>query len=144
MVGYADGSVMAQLGVPDMRTAIGYALTYPKRPALNVDRLDFAKLARLDFEAPDETRFPAIRLARTALERGGLQGAILNAAEETAFGAFVEEKIRFLDMADVVEQVMDDMAQCPPAKSIEDVFAADAEARGRAKGVIATYAKAAQ
>ncbi|QLF68620.1 1-deoxy-D-xylulose-5-phosphate reductoisomerase [Peteryoungia desertarenae] len=144
MVGYADGSVMAQLGVPDMRTAIGYALTYPKRPALNVDRLDFAKLSRLDFEAPDETRFPALRLARTALERGGLQGAILNAAEETAFGAFVEEKIRFLDMADVVEQVMDDMVQCPPGSSIDDVFAADAEARGRAKGVIATYAKAAQ
>ena len=71
MVGYTDGSVIAQLGVPDMRTAIGYALTYPKRPALNVNRLDFAKLARLDFEAPDEARFPAIRLARTALERGG-------------------------------------------------------------------------
>ena len=75
MVGYTDGSVIAQLGVPDMRTAIGYALTYPKRPALNVNRLDFAKLARLDFEAPDEARFPAIRLARTALERGGAQGA---------------------------------------------------------------------
>lgn len=137
MVGYSDGSVIAQLGVPDMRTAIGYALTYPKRPALNVDRLDFAKLARLDFEAPDETRFPALRLARTALERGGLQGAILNAAEETAFNAFVEDKIRFLDMADVVETVMDAMVEGVPAATIDDVFAADREARRKAAEVIA-------
>lgn len=137
MVGYTDGSVIAQLGVPDMRTAIGYALTYPKRPALNVDRLDFAKLARLDFEAPDETRFPALRLARTALERGGLQGAILNAAEETAFNAFVEDKIRFLDMADVVETVMDAMVEGVPADTIDDVFAADREARRKAAEVIA-------
>ncbi len=136
MVGYTDGSVIAQLGVPDMRTAIGYALTYPKRPALNVDRLDFAKLARLDFEAPDETRFPALRLARTALERGGLQGAILNAAEETAFNAFVEDKIRFLDMADVVETVMDAMIEGVPADTIDDVFAADREARQKAAEVI--------
>ncbi|PYB73992.1 1-deoxy-D-xylulose-5-phosphate reductoisomerase [Rhizobium wuzhouense] len=136
MVGYTDGSVIAQLGVPDMRTAIGYALTYPKRPALNVDRLDFAKLARLDFEAPDETRFPAIRLARTALERGGLQGAILNAAEETAFNAFVEERIGFLAMADVVERVMDDLAGMAEPASIADVFAADREARRKAAGVI--------
>jgi 1-deoxy-D-xylulose-5-phosphate reductoisomerase len=137
MVGYTDGSVIAQLGVPDMRTAIGYALTYPKRPVLNVDRLDFAKLARLDFEAPDETRFPALRLARTALERGGLQGAILNAAEETAFNAFVEDKIRFLDMADVVETVMDAMIEGVPADTIHDVFTADREARRKAAEVIA-------
>lgn len=137
MVGYTDGSVVAQLGVPDMRTAIGYALTYPKRPALNVDRLDFAKLARLDFEAPDETKFPALRLARTALERGGLQGAILNAAEETAFNAFVEDKIRFLDMADVVETVMDAMVEGVPADTIDDVFTADREARRKAAEVIA-------
>ncbi|CAH0338453.1 1-deoxy-D-xylulose-5-phosphate reductoisomerase [Rhizobium sp. CECT 9324] len=137
MVGYADGSVIAQLGVPDMRTAIGYALTYPKRCSLNVDRLDFAKIARLDFEAPDETRFPAIRLARTALERGGLQGAILNAAEETAFDAFVEERIGFLAMADIVERVMDDMVGVSQASTIADVFAADREARRQAADVIA-------
>jgi len=137
MVGYTDGSVIAQLGVPDMRTAIGYALTYPKRPVLNVDRLDFAKLARLDFEAPDETRFPALRLARTALERGGLQGAILNAAEETAFNAFVEDKIRFLDMAEVVERVMDAMIEGVPADTIADVYAADREARRKAAEFIA-------
>jgi 1-deoxy-D-xylulose-5-phosphate reductoisomerase len=137
MVGYTDGSVLAQLGCPDMRTAIGYALTYPSRPKLNVERLDFAKLARLDFEAPDETRFPALRLARTALERGGVQGAVMNAAEEMSFHAFCAGRIGFLQMADVVEQVMDDMAGHNPAETMDEVFAADAEARRRAVEVIA-------
>lgn len=138
MVGYRDGSVIAQLGSPDMRTAIGYALTYPSRPSLNVERLDFAKLARLDFEAPDEVRFPALRLARNALTRGGLQGAVMNAAEETAFTAFVEERIGFLDMADIVETVMDRMWDIGAASTIGDVFAADEEARRQAVDVIAT------
>ena len=132
MVGYVDGSVLAQLGAPDMRTAIGYALTYPQRPALTVERLDFARLARLDFEAPDEARFPSLRLARLALERGGTQGAVLNAAEEGAFQAFVEEKIGFLDMAEIVEEVMEAMRGNTLAPDIETVFAADAEARRRA------------
>lgn len=137
MVGYTDGSVLAQLGCPDMRTAIGYALTYPERPKLNVERLDFAKLARLDFEAPDEVRFPALRLARTALERGGVQSAVMNAAEETAFHAFCEGRIGFLNMADIAEQVMDDMTGFAPALTMDDVFAADAEARRRAGDIIA-------
>jgi 1-deoxy-D-xylulose-5-phosphate reductoisomerase len=136
MVGYVDGSVLAQLGAPDMRTAIGYALTYPTRSALDVDRLDFAKLARLDFEAPDETRFPALRLARIALERGGLQGAVMNAAEEVAFHAFVGGRIGFLAMADVAEQVMDRLSGLPPASSMDDVFAADEEARQVAAGLV--------
>ena len=137
MVGYTDGSVLAQLGCPDMRTAIGYALTYPDRPKLNVERLDFAKLARLDFEAPDETRFPALRLARTALERGGMQGAVMNAAEEIAFHAFCAGRIGFLDMADIAEQVMDGMTGFPPAITMDEVFAADSEARRRASEIIA-------
>ncbi|MCK8781248.1 1-deoxy-D-xylulose-5-phosphate reductoisomerase [Rhizobium sp. NTR19] len=137
MVGYRDGSVLAQLGCPDMRTAIGYALTYPERPQLNVERLDFAKLARLDFEAPDEVRFPALRLARTALERGGVQGAVMNAAEEISFHAFCEGRIGFLQMADIAEQVMDDMVGYGAAASMDDVFAADAEARRRAGELIA-------
>jgi 1-deoxy-D-xylulose-5-phosphate reductoisomerase len=136
MVGYVDGSVLAQLGAPDMRTAIGYALTYPTRSPLDVDRLDFAKLARLDFEAPDETRFPALRLARTALERGGLQGAVMNAAEEVAFHAFVGGRIGFLAMADVAEQVMERLSGLPPASSMDDVFAADEEARQVAAGLV--------
>ncbi|MCB5202333.1 1-deoxy-D-xylulose-5-phosphate reductoisomerase [Neorhizobium sp. T786] len=136
MVGYTDGSVLAQLGCPDMRTAIGYALTYPNRPKLDVERLDFAKLARLDFEAPDEVRFPALRLARAALQRGGAQGAVMNGAEETAFQAFCEGRIGFLAMADVVERVMDDMVMFPAATDMEGVFAADAEARRLAAEVI--------
>ncbi|CAN7337919.1 1-deoxy-D-xylulose-5-phosphate reductoisomerase [Pararhizobium sp. LjRoot255] len=143
MVGYTDGSVIAQLGCPDMRTAIGYALTYPMRTKLNVDRLDFAKLARLDFEAPDEVRFPALRLARTAMERGGLQGAIMNAAEEVAFHAFVSGRIGFLDMADIAEVVMDRMTDVAPAASMDDVFAADGEARARAAEAVAEKEKAA-
>ncbi|MGZ9722754.1 1-deoxy-D-xylulose-5-phosphate reductoisomerase [Rhizobium miluonense] len=143
MVGYTDGSVLAQLGCPDMRTAIGYALTYPARTKLSVDRLDFAKLARLDFEAPDEIRFPALRLARTALERGGLQGAIMNAAEEIAFHAFVDGRIGFLEMADIAEAVMDEMIATGSAETMEAVFAADAEARSRAAVLIAQREKAA-
>ncbi|MGN6776271.1 1-deoxy-D-xylulose-5-phosphate reductoisomerase [Rhizobium sp.] len=143
MVGYTDGSILAQLGCPDMRTAIGYALTYPARTRLNVDRLDFAKLARLDFEAPDEVRFPALRLARTALERGGLQGAIMNAAEEIAFHAFVDGRIGFLEMADIAEAVMDEMIATGSAETMDAVFAADAEARSRAAVLVARREKAA-
>jgi 1-deoxy-D-xylulose-5-phosphate reductoisomerase len=137
MVGYTDGSVLAQLGCPDMRTAIGYALSYPDRPKLDVERLDFAKLARLDFEAPDEARFPALRLARTAMDRGGVQGAVMNAAEETAFNAFLEKRIGFLHMADIAEDVMEDMVGYGSAITMDDVFAADAEARRRAAEAIA-------
>ena len=143
MVGYSDGSVLAQLGCPDMRTAIGYALTYPARTKLSVDRLDFAKLARLDFEAPDEVRFPALRLARTALERGGLQGAIMNAAEEIAFHAFVDGRIGFLEMADIAEAVMDQMIATGAAETMDAVFAADGEARSRAAALVAQKEKAA-
>ncbi|MET0169831.1 MAG: 1-deoxy-D-xylulose-5-phosphate reductoisomerase [Aliihoeflea sp.] len=137
MVGYTDGSVLAQLGCPDMRTAIGYALTYPDRPKLNVERLDFARLARLDLEAPDEVRFPALRLARTAMQRGGVQGAVMNAAEEVSFHAFCDGRIGFLQMADIAEQVMDEMTGYGPAITMEDVFAADAEARRRGAEAIA-------
>jgi len=143
MVGYTDGSVLAQLGCPDMRTAIGYALTYPARTKLSVERLDFAKLARLDFEAPDEVRFPALRLARTALERGGLQGAIMNAAEEIAFHAFVDGRIGFLEMADIAEAVMDEMIATGGAETMDAVFAADEEARGRAAALVAHREKVA-
>ncbi|CAN7657430.1 1-deoxy-D-xylulose-5-phosphate reductoisomerase [Rhizobium sp. LjRoot254] len=142
MVGYADGSVLAQLGCPDMRTAIGYALSFPSRPTLNVERLDFTKLARLDFEAPDEDRFPALRLARLAMQRGGLQGAVLNAAKEVALEAFIDGRIGFLEMADITESVMDRMASTPSASSMDDVFAADDEARRLASGLIGTSAAA--
>ena len=136
MVGYADGSILAQLGAPDMRTAIGYALAYPERRALSVERLDFAKLARLDFEAPDETRFPALRLARLAMERGGLQGAVLNGAKEVALEAFIEGRCGFLEMAEITEGVMAEMDNLPAATTIDDVYKADSEARRRAAGLL--------
>ncbi len=129
MVGYCDGSVLAQLGAPDMRTAIGYCLSYPKRPDLPIERLDFAQLARLDFEAPDEKRFPALRLARQAMEGGGLLGAVLNGAKEVALEAFIEERIGFLEMADIVEKAMDQIGPGETASSIEAVYDADQRAR---------------
>ncbi|AMM85365.1 1-deoxy-D-xylulose-5-phosphate reductoisomerase [Martelella sp. AD-3] len=136
MVGYADGSVLAQLGAPDMRTAIGYALSYPERPSLSVERLDFARLARLDFEAPDESRFPALRLARVAMARGGLQGAVLNGAKEVALEAFIDGRCGFLEMAEITETVMDSLSHLPAAAGIDDIYAADAEARRRAAGLV--------
>ncbi|WFS00423.1 1-deoxy-D-xylulose-5-phosphate reductoisomerase [Rhizobium tumorigenes] len=136
MVGYSDGSVLAQLGAPDMRTAIGYALSYPRRAHLPVERLDFTKLARLDFETPDDVRFPAIRLARLAMIRGGVQGAVLNGAKEIALDAFIAGRTGFLTMAKVAEDVMDRLAHLPPASSMVDVFAADEEARRLATGLL--------
>ena len=136
MVGYTDGSVLAQLGCPDMRTAIGYALSYPSRCDLPIERLDFAKLSRLDFEAPDEIRFPAIRLARRAMEQGGVQGAVLNGAKETALEAFIAGNTGFLAMAEIVEQVMDKLSDLPAAVTMDDVFAADEKARQLAAGLI--------
>ncbi|KOF19015.1 1-deoxy-D-xylulose 5-phosphate reductoisomerase [Ensifer adhaerens] len=136
MVGYTDGSVLAQLGCPDMRTAIGYALSYPSRCNLPIERLDFAKLSRLDFEAPDEVRFPAIRLARRAMEQGGVQGAVLNGAKETALEAFIAGQTGFLTMAEIVEQVMDKLSDLPAAVTMDDVFASDKKARQLAAGLI--------
>lgn len=136
MVGYKDGSVLAQLGAPDMRTAIGYALTFPHRPSLPIERLDFANLSRLDFEAPDEERFPALRLARIAMARGGVQGAVLNAAKEMALQAFIDGRVGFLTMARVTGEVMDRLGHLAPAATMDDVFAADEEARRLAAGLL--------
>ncbi len=136
MVGYTDGSVLAQLGCPDMRHAIGYALNYPARQALPVERLDFAKLARLDFEAPDPRRFPALRLAREAMEAGGVAGAVLNGAKEVALEAFIAGRAGFLDMPVIVEKTMAALAALPPAADMDDVFAADEKARQMAAGLL--------
>ncbi|MXU65832.1 1-deoxy-D-xylulose-5-phosphate reductoisomerase [Oceanomicrobium pacificus] len=107
MVEYRDGAIMAQLGAPDMRGAIGFALNWPERIDLPVERLDFATLSRLDFEPEDPDRFPALRLARRAMARGGLHGAVLNAAKEVALDLFIAGEIDFLAMAAHVEGVMD-------------------------------------
>lgn len=107
MVGFCDGSIMAQLGPSDMRGAIGFALNWPERAALPVERLDFAALGRLDFAPADPERFPALRLAREAMALGGLAGAVFNAAKEAALDAFLAGRIGFLDMAGLVEHVME-------------------------------------
>jgi 1-deoxy-D-xylulose-5-phosphate reductoisomerase len=121
-----------------MRHAIGYALQYPRRASLPIERLDFAKLSRLDFEAPDEERFPALRLARLAMTRGGVQGAVLNAAKEVALEAFIAGETPFLSMAEITEHVMDELAALPEANGMDDVFEADLEARRRARRLLAT------
>ena len=136
MVGYADGSILAHLGPSDMRVAIGYALAWPERPNLPVERLDFARLARLDFEAPDETRFPALRLAREAMRAGGLAPCVLNAAHEVALDGFIAGQIGFLDMAGLVEDTLSRVHIGNGAACLDDVFDADRQARRSARALI--------
>ncbi|WP_109311552.1 1-deoxy-D-xylulose-5-phosphate reductoisomerase [Ruegeria sp. AU67] len=107
LVGFQDGAVMAHMGAPDMRHAIGYALHWPDRKGLPVERLDLGKLGQLRFSEPDEARYPALRLARVVMERGGLSGAVFNAAKERALDRFIAREIGFLQMADIVETVLD-------------------------------------
>ncbi|MBW0145188.1 1-deoxy-D-xylulose-5-phosphate reductoisomerase [Sphingomicrobium clamense] len=136
LVEYEDGSMLAQLGAPDMRVPIAHTLAWPKRMATPCERLDLASVARLDFEAPDPERFPALRLAREALEAGGAAPATLNAANEVAVAAFLDGKIGFGEIAQTVERVRDDSADLSPPKSIEDVLEIDAKARDRAQSVL--------
>ncbi len=109
LVGFNDGALMAHVGAPDMRHAIGYALHWPDRRDLPVARLDLAQIGQLTFQNPNPERYPALRLAREVMETGGLSGAIFNAAKEKALDGFIEGRIGFLQMADVVEQVLDDL-----------------------------------
>lgn len=136
MVGYADGSVLAQLGAPDMRTPIAYALGWPERVSAPVQRLDFAQLARLDFEAPDETRFPALRIAREVMEAGGPNPCIMNAAKEVAVSAFIDKRIGFLEIAAIVDEVLSGALQPHSLNSLDDVLDLDARARLAAHDVI--------
>ncbi len=131
LVSYVDGSVLAQLGTPDMRTPIAFALGWPDRMTAPSKRLDLAEIASLTFEAPDLERFPALRLVREALRRGGATPTLLNAANEVAVAAFLAGNLPFLDIAAVVEDTMTAL-DMPAPGSLEDVLAADAEARSRA------------
>ena len=106
MVGFRDGALMAHIGPPDMRHAIGYALHWPQRRALPVQRLDLAAIGALTFQNPDEARYPALRLARAVMDTGGLAGAVFNGAKERALDAFIAGRIGFLQMAEVVERVL--------------------------------------
>lgn len=111
LVGFNDGALMAHVGPPDMRHAIGYALHHPQRKHVPVDRLDLAAIGRFDFRAPDEVRWPALRLARETLAAGGMTGAVFNAAKETALDGFIDGQIGFTQMAQVVEDVLAQMSQ---------------------------------
>ncbi|MES3093892.1 1-deoxy-D-xylulose-5-phosphate reductoisomerase [Sphingomonas aerolata] len=128
LVDYVDGSVLAQLGPPDMRTPIAHTLAWPDRMATPMAPLDLVGIGRLDFAAPDPVRFPALRLAREALDVGGARPAILNAANEVAVAAFLNRRIRFLEIAAIVE---DTLIRYDPAApdSVDAVLAIDADAR---------------
>lgn len=128
LVEYVDGSVLAQLGSPDMRIPIAYALAWPDRMPTPAQRLDLAAIARLDFEEPDLERFPALRLAREALEAHGSAPAVLNAANEVAVASFLEGGIKFPDIARLVETALQQNDR-PAPQSIEDVFEIDQDVR---------------
>ncbi len=128
LVDYVDGSVLAQLGNPDMRTPIANALAWPERIDSGVAPLDLFAIARLDFQAPDEQRFPCLRLAREAAEAGNSAPAMLNAANEVAVEAFLQRRIRFPDIARMIGQVLD-REPVVPVDSLDAVFAADQRAR---------------
>lgn len=133
LVDYVDGSVLAQLGNPDMRTPIAHALAWPERIDSGVAPLDLFAIARLDFQAPDESRFPCLRLARQAAEAGGSAPAVLNAANEVAVAAFLDGRVRFPEIASIIGEVL----QGEPVVTIDDleaVLLADGQARARAEG----------
>ena len=132
MVEYVDGSILAQLGPTDMRMPIQYALTYPERAASNQVALDWRKLRRLDFQKVSTRRFPCLRLAREAMKKGGAMPCALNAADEVAVAAFLDRRLPFRGIAEVIERVL---ARTPRVRfeKMDDVLAADAEARRAAR-----------
>jgi 1-deoxy-D-xylulose-5-phosphate reductoisomerase len=135
LVEYCDGSVLAQLGAPDMRTPIAYALAWPQRMPAPTERLDLARIGQLTFEAPDETRFPALRVAREALAAGGAAPTVLNAANEIAVAAFLAGRIGFMGIAELVERSLEASAarfHTARLDNLEDILAADREARALA------------
>jgi len=141
-VGFHDGAVMAHLGAPDMRHAIGYALNWPQRQPLPVARLDFAALGKLTFRAPDLVRYPALRLAQEVMQAGGMAGAVFNAAKEVALDHFIAGQIGFLQMSHLVESVLGRLLADPRlgqvATSLDDVLQIDHLARGAARDVAKT------
>jgi 1-deoxy-D-xylulose-5-phosphate reductoisomerase len=138
LVEYIDGSVLAQLGSPDMRIPIAYALAYPQRMETPCERLDLVKIGSLDFEEPDLERFPALALAKAALREGGAKPAILNAANEVAVASFLDRRLAFLDIARIARDTLDSYDPPPPA-SLDEVLEVDGEARRRALDIIGKY-----
>ena len=140
MVEYVDGSVLAQLGTPDMRIPIAYAMAWPERIATPAARLDLAAVARLEFEAPDLQRFPCLQLAWDALRAGGSAPCILNAANEIAVAAFIAGQVGFLDIGAVVAETLA-LIPAGPVGSLAEVVAIDAEARAGARATVARRAR---
>ncbi|RKP52708.1 1-deoxy-D-xylulose-5-phosphate reductoisomerase [Trinickia fusca] len=141
LVSYADGSVLAQLGNPDMRTPIAHALAFPDRVESGVAQLDLADIAQLSFEKPDYARFPCLALAMQALAAGGIASAALNAANEVAVDAFLARRIGFMDIAQTVDAVLNALPNRRPS-GLDDVLEADAAARRAAHDYIAAHARA--
>ena len=136
MVEYVDGSVLAQMGTPDMRTPIAYALAWPERMAAPVERLDLTKLGGLTFQKPDLDKFPALKLARNALEAGGMAPNILNAANEIAVDAFLRGNISFPQITEITDAVLSRNENCSDVHDLAAVIACDDQARQTAKEVI--------
>ncbi len=139
MVEYKDGSVIAQLGLPDMRTPISYAMKYPARVPLELPPLDLARIGTLTFFEPDHDRFPCLQLGYDALKTGGTMPAVLNAANEIAVAAYLQEGIGFLDIAEVIRATMD-AHTLRPVHTLEDALEADRWARGKAGAHVHTLA----
>ena len=141
LVGFNDGALMAHVGPPDMRHAIGFALHWPERRKLPVERLDLAAIGQLDFKAPEDARYPALKLAQFVMEQGGLAGSVFNAAKEKALDAFIDHKIGFLDMALLVEDVLNQLVSKDglnkDAMTLDTVANADQMARKYGQELIA-------
>lgn len=140
LIDLRDGATLAHLGYPDMRVPIGYALGYPERLDLPVERLDLAKLGSLDFEAPDPETFRCLALAREAGLAGGISPCVLNAADEIAVAAFLEDRIEFTDIAEVIEATLEDVGS-GPARDFRELFAVDEAARERSAELVEERAR---
>jgi 1-deoxy-D-xylulose-5-phosphate reductoisomerase len=137
LVRFRDGAALAHLGYPDMRVPISFALSYPERREVPVPTLDLASGLTLEFSAPDETRFPLLRLAREAGVRGGTYPCVFNAANEVAVDAFLGERVGFLDLPELVEDALA-QAEGAPVRDLEELVEVDAEARRLTEGRLAT------
>jgi len=135
MVEFEDGSVLAQMGTPDMRTPIAYSLGYPERIDGGSAPVDFLRLSSLTFEEPDLERFPCLALAYRALDAGGSASIVLNAANEVAVQAFLEQRIAFTDIATVIHRTLDSVAP-PPPRSVAEVVEIDTQARRSAQSLV--------
>ena len=139
MVEFPDGSVLAQMGTPDMRTPLAYALAWPERVASGAQRLDFTRLSELTFETPDRTRFPCLGFAYDALRHGRGASAVLNAANEVAVQAFLDGRLRFTEIAPTIDRVLDVFDPPAPA-GVDEVLEIDRRAREYAAGMLALRA----